>query len=98
MLDETGQRCGSTFLAEEPVVFESWGTEYLHFTENGLIGYVLCTEDDVIEVLSAKEPEWIEVSSGEGTPPLPNSQNHLYMSEDKEKIQEIVDRIRDSNG
>jgi len=98
MLDETSQRCGPTFLTTEPDEFGSWGTEYLHNIEEGLLSYVLCTEDDVVEVLSAKEPEWIEVPSGKGQSPLPMSSNHFYHPEDKDQIEDIANRIRDSNG
>ena len=97
MLDETNQRCGFSFLAEEPEPFESWGTGYIQDWEKGVQCYVLCTEDDVVEVLTVREPEWREIASGVGEEPLPQSSSHLYLPEDREKAQEIVKRIRDAN-
>lgn len=97
MIDETGQRCGFSFLAEEPDPFGSWGTMYLHEWQKGLKCYVLCTEDDVVEVLTARDPEWREIASGAGKEPLPQSGSHFYLPEDREKVEGIVKRIRDAN-
>lgn len=97
MMDETDQRCGITFLAVEPEPFESWGTGYIQDWEKGVQCYVLCTEDDVIEVLTASEPEWREIPSGAGKEPLPQSSSHLYLPEDREKVDGVIQRIQDAN-
>jgi len=61
-LDETSQMCGSTF----EVIESSWAQELskdeslLEFHNPGMRYFVICTNDDVIEILSNEEPK-IEV-------------------------------------
>jgi len=61
-LDETNQMCGDTFI----VINSPWikslteREQLINVHEKELKHYVITTTDDVIEVLSSKEPEWDE--------------------------------------
>jgi len=62
VLDETKQRCGNTFIVEN----SEWLNEepFLEFMSEGAKHYVICTGDDVIEVISSKEPKINKVGNG----------------------------------
>lgn len=88
-LDESGQRLGVTFTVEESPCFASWGTVYLHDVVPKTRHFVIATEDDVVEVLSAEEPIWEVANPAESGAPLPGKAKHLYLGEDDAEIERL---------
>ena len=96
-LDESGQRCGATFIVAEDPPFASWATQYLQDFEPATKHFVIATDDDVIEVLSAAEPVWEELEGAAPAAPLPGKSRHLYVGEDDEVIKQVVNDIKARN-
>lgn len=95
-LDESGQRCGFTFTVQDsPWIAELRPNEpLLELYNPGLQHYVLCTDDDVIEVLSAQP---VRVQAAESAPPdspTPGKATHLYPPEDRGKIEKLLEDLR----
>ena len=88
-LDESGQRLGFTFTVEESPRFASWGTVYLHDVLPKTRHFVIATEDDVVEVLSAEEPTWEAAEPAEASAPLPGKARHLYVGQDDAEIERL---------
>lgn len=89
-LDESGQRVGFTFTVEESPRLASWGTVYLHVVEPQIRHYVIATEDDVVEVLSAEDPKWEPAEPAESVAPLPGKARHLYVGDDDAAIEQLT--------
>jgi hypothetical protein len=93
-LDASGQRCGSTFVVQEPKPFVSWGTgDYLQAMKPGMRHFVVSTEDDVIEVLSAGEPQWEQAEPAQAEEPIPGKATHLYVGEDEAEIERLTQEL-----
>ena len=86
-LDQSGQRCGCTFTVNESSPFGSWATTYLHDVKPATQHFVIATNDDVIEVLSAEGPVWEEIAGAAPDDPAPGKATQLYVGEDDEAIQ-----------
>lgn len=93
-LDDSGQRLGFTFTVEESPPLASWGTVYLHVLSPGIRHFVIATADDVVEVLSTEEPVWEAMSPAKAGEPLPGKTRHLYLGEDDEEIERLVEDVR----
>jgi|GEM_PF-2297950 len=93
-LDESGQRLGFTFTVAESPPLASWGTEYLHDVVPGIRHFVVATEDDVVEVLSAEEPVWEAAVPAPVNSPLPGKAKHLYVGEDDQEIERLVEDVK----
>jgi hypothetical protein len=70
-----------------------------HFTNNeplletnniGSQHYQVCTEDDVIDVISNIEPTVVQVESAKQSDPPPGQSFVYYNSEDRDKIEELL--------
>ena len=96
-LDESGQRCGSTFTVEESPRFASWNTEYLHDVAPKTRHFVITTEDDVVEVLASEEPVWEVEEAAEPQASFPGKAEHLYMGEDDVAIKQLIAKQKDPN-
>jgi len=96
-LDQSGQRCGHTFLVQESPKLASWATEYLHEVIPSVRHFVIATEDDVIEVLCANEPSWEVAPPAKHDDPLPGKTLHLYAGEDDEEIERQLSDLRKKN-
>jgi hypothetical protein len=92
-LDESGQRCGSTFTVIESPPLASWETSYLHEVRPGVRHYVIATDDDVVEVLSHDAPTWEEAEPALPGDPLPGKSTHLYLGEDDAAIEHLVEDL-----
>jgi hypothetical protein len=93
-LDKSGQRLGFTFTVEESPPLASWGTVYLHEVVPRIRHFVIATEDDVVEVLSAEEPVWEAADPAEPGEPRPGKARHLFRGEDDEEIDRLVEDVR----
>lgn len=93
-LDESGQRCGSTFTVIESPPLASWETGYLHELSPGVRHYVVATDDDVVEVLSHFAPTWEEVEPALPGNPLPGKSIHLYLGEDDAAIEQLGEELQ----
>ncbi|WP_145067018.1 hypothetical protein [Engelhardtia mirabilis] len=93
-IDSSGQRLGFTFTVEESPPLASWGTVYLHEVVPGIRHFVIATEDDVVEVLSAEEPVWEVARPAEAGEPLPGKARHLYLGEDDVEIDRLVADVK----
>ena len=91
-LDESNQRIGFTFTVEELPRFASWGTVYLHDVLPQAQHFVIATEDDVVEVISAQAPIWEIAAPAEVNSPIPGKSEHLYVGEDDARIAELVEK------
>ena len=87
-LDGSSQRCGSTFT----VLNSPWIDEVL---VDYPIHYVLCTLDDIIEVVSEKEPVWQPLEDAPEDAPIPGKVQHLFLPEDEAEVEKLVQDIRD---
>ena len=96
-LDQSGQRCGATFIMKESSPFESWKTEYLHDVAPTTRHFVIATNDDVVEVLSIDDPVWEQVAGAEPDEPYPGKSEHFFVGEDEEAIQQLVDDLQSKN-
>jgi hypothetical protein len=93
-LDESDQRCGFTFTVVETPPFSSWATGYVEAVEPTARHFVISTEDDVIEVLSADEPIWEVADAAAAGAPIPGKATHLYVGEDDAEIERLTKDIR----
>lgn len=93
-LDESGQRVGYTFTVEESPPLASWGAVYLHAIEPKTRHFVIATEDDVVEVLSAEDPVWEAVDPAEAEASLPGKSTHLYIGQDDAAIERLVEDVK----
>lgn len=93
-LDKSGQRLGFTFTVEESPPLASWGTVYLHEVIPGIRHFVIATEDDVVEILSAEEPLWEAASPAEAGEPLPGKAEHLYVGDDDVGIARLFEDVK----
>lgn len=59
-----------------------------------LVHYMICTEDDVIEVLSDESPKIVEIEPASEDEELPGRTTTLYYPEDKDKIEEVFNEIK----
>jgi|SRR5687767_6966439 len=96
-LQESGQRCGATFIVAEDPPFASWATDYLKDFEPTTRHFVIATDDDVIEVLSSALPIWEELEGAAPDLPIPGKSHHLFIGEDDEAIKQLVDDIKTKN-
>ena len=70
-------------------------TEPLLEVENPhLIHYMICTEDDVVEVLSSAPPDIREIEPGKQSESVGKSQVYHH-PEDREQIEKIVKEVRE---
>jgi hypothetical protein len=88
-LDESNQRVGFTFTVEESPRLASWETVYLHEVMPTARHFVIATEDDVIEVVSAQLPIWESAEPAELDSPAPGKARHLYVGEDDAEIEQV---------
>jgi hypothetical protein len=88
-LDESGQRCGATFIVDEQTRFASWDAPSLDVFEPKVRYFVIATNDDVIEVLSAAEPIWDAIEAARVDEPLPGKSVHLHFGEDDGEIRRL---------
>jgi len=65
------------------------GTLYVDVFEPKVRHFVIATNDDVIEVLSAAEPIWEAIEAAGVDEPLPGKSVHLYVGEDDEEIRRL---------
>ncbi|MEO7190227.1 MAG: hypothetical protein ABI051_04165 [Vicinamibacterales bacterium] len=96
-LNQSGQRCGSTFIVDEQPTFASWDTGYLQHQMPDTRHFVIATGDDVIEVLSGEEPAWEAVDGADPGDPLPGKSTHLYFGEDHAAIDRLEADLRERN-
>ncbi len=59
--------------------------------------FAIVTEDDVVDVLTAEEPEICEVAPADTNEPLPGKSQILRYLEDRERIDRLADDIRERN-
>lgn len=95
-LNESGQRCGTTFTVDEPSPFVSWTSASVHILDETR-HFVIATGDDVIEVLSAGRPIWEEIAGAAPDEPMPGKSVHLYFGEDDEAIQRLEADLKRRN-
>lgn len=62
---------GRTFIVSNSPWIQSFSNETLLFIYPQIIHYVICTEDDVIEVLSPEPPEIVEIEPADKNDELP---------------------------
>ena len=93
-LDESAQRCGSTFTVVESPPLASWATGYLHELPPGVRHYVVTTGDDVVEVLSHHAPIWEEAEPADPSDSLPGKGEHLYQGEDDDAIERLGEDLQ----
>ncbi|MGC4093233.1 MAG: hypothetical protein QM756_42955 [Polyangiaceae bacterium] len=96
-LDESKQRVGSTFTVEESPRFASWGTVYLHDVVPNAQHFVIATEDDVIEVVSAQLPTWESADPAPLSSPTPGKSRHLYVGEDDAELEQLYANVKRPN-
>ena len=70
---------------------------YLEESNPGLFHYMICTEDDVIEVLSNEPPEVVEVEPAAEGEKLPGKSTVYYDPEDRDKIEALITQITSSS-
>lgn len=95
-LDATGQRCGCTFTVEESPWIASFEPEepVLALNYKVLRHFIICTDDDVIDVLSNAEPKIESIESASADTPEPGKSQNLYLPADKDKVDELIEKIR----
>ncbi len=59
-----------------------------------LVHYMICTEDDVIEVLSDELPKIVEIEPAAEGEERPGRKSILYYPEDKDKIDDVLNEIK----
>jgi hypothetical protein len=96
-LDESDQRVGFTFTVTEAPQFASWGTVYLHDVVPGAQHFVIATNDDVVEVISAQPPIWETVDPAKLGSPASGKSRHLYVGEDDAEIGQLVADLKGRN-
>jgi hypothetical protein len=96
-LDESCQRCGTTFVVDETPIFASWETGYLQDVAPNARHFVIATDDDVIEILSTDEPIWQQIDGAKPDEALPGKANHLYAGEDNEEIRQLITDVKRRN-
>jgi hypothetical protein len=96
-LEQTGQRNGFTFTVEETPRFASWETGYLEDVAPNTRHFVITTEDDVVEVLSAEQPSWQALAPALSEERLPGKARHLYRGEDDAAIDRILADLKSRN-
>ncbi len=96
-LDETGQRCGNTFIVTETPLLASWGTVYLHDWVPTIQHFVIATLDDVLEVIAGETPIWDTVDAATVDRNRPRKVEHLLIGEDDDKIDRLVADIKSRN-
>jgi hypothetical protein len=98
-LDQSGQRCGYTFIVLDSPWIESFRPQesLLDAFYPTLKHYVIATDDDVIEVLSPEPPLVVYLGSAPQDAPMPGKSNHLYYPKDKQEIEQMVQDIIDRN-
>jgi hypothetical protein len=93
-LDQSNQRVGFTFTVDESPRFASWGTVYLHDVVPGAQHFVIATDDDVVEVISAQSPIWESADPAERGSPSPGKSRHLYVGEDDAEIEQLIADVK----
>lgn len=96
-LDQSKQRVGFTFTVEESPRFASWGSVYLHDVLPRAKHFVIATEDDVVEVISAQVPIWEVAAPAEVGSPIPGKAEHLYVGEDDPRIARVLEDLKNRN-
>ena len=70
---------------------------FLEESNPGLLHYMICTEDDVVEVLSNEPPEVVELESAAEGEKLPGKSTVYYDPEDRDKIEVLINQITRSS-
>jgi hypothetical protein len=95
-LDDSNQRCGFTFTVEQSPWIASFEPSEPLLAQNHkkLRHFVICTEDDILEVISNDEPQIESIAPAPVNAPEPGKSQHLYYPTDKEKINQLVEKVR----
>ena len=90
-LDDSRQRCGWTLLVPNSKWVEELrlAEPVLEATHPALFHYLICTEDDVIEILTPSSPTIKEIESGTESESVGKSSVY-YHPEDKRKINRVI--------
>ena len=91
-LDESDQRCGSTFIFEA----SSWNdtNSGLPHMDTQARHYVVATIDDVLEVVSGREPVWEEIAPAKPDSSPPGKADHLFLPDDREEVELFIKDIQ----
>ena len=67
---------------------------FLEESNQGLLHYMICTEDDIVEVLSNEPPEVVEIEPAAEDEKLPGKSTVYYDPEDRGKIEALINQIK----
>jgi hypothetical protein len=94
-LDQSKQRCGCTFVVtNSPWITSLRRSEGVFAaSETSLQHFVVATEDDVVEILSDKEPQMHRIAPAPRNAEVAGKSTVLYDPDDRPAIDELLRRI-----
>jgi hypothetical protein len=63
----------------------------------GLTHYMICTEDDVVEILSSQPPQITEIEPATEGDKVPGKSTVYIYPEDKDKVDKLVNEVMEAN-
>ena len=93
--DESGEAGWTRIIRESRWLASLKETEpFLEESNPGLLHYMICTEDDVVEILSNEPPEVIEVEPAAEGEKTPGKSTVYYDPVDRDKIEVLINQIK----